>query len=775
MKSFLFQLASLIFFVHSTAVAQVPDGLPSGMEGLYQQQQGNKLAKEYKLVRANSVLGAGIKGMGAQYPEPIRVAFESGEATVLVIKEEYIDYCPNDTDYTAELTAWVLKMDPDNLFNAFYVNPTTKRASLHIRGKMEKYVPGKNYCLNNEMVLAETGIGSMDVDFSTINHVSPRQFMVMEQGSVNDSEAMKQLKDVQKFWRANLLPYLKYVAAYQAKPHVRIGGNGTNQPPPPPNQRKQIEAGTEDEGDGDGKGSWKSTRDGFGYAGTAVQALSKSLDIMDFAEKGAQLFGAATKMKNFATKASLEFLASAANLAGFSPNGMAEDQINATIDQMVAAMAEVNKKYAASGNPAAQEIQRRSKLPVKDSRYYKEGIDASYLVYQINDMFNALDKMDDELEDMDLPKSAVGGTIYGPGLSQRLMSLRTEGQPIINVGNSAAMEEGLSMAGPDQLKQLQDLGVDIPEEILEMDINGLLEEAQSKMDGKVDMDLKAPLFNGILSTTRFTTLKTGSKVQNYQIIFAVGSPKTPLEFSWLDANTIFDHPTVANNDGKPKQKTLYVAIDGNDSNPGTKTAPFATLQKAMDASLVFLQGNKPVSIIVKDGEYRQSSKVTWPTLGMGMLTIEAENKHGAIFYGTEDISELTWIQDKVNGYYFASNPLHPQQWSYTPGGNPLENPAPVLVVNGKQLTHFPASQLPPGMQDVYIFSGTKVIVAPPQGVNLNDASVATSVRKFAIEITGGGQVAVKGLRFPDYPFPVPNNTPGIKHSGNVSAVGCKFN
>lgn len=109
------------------------------------------------------------------------------------------------------------------------------------------------------------------------------------------------------------------------------------------------------------------------------------------------------------------------------------------------------------------------------------------------------------------------------------------------------------------------------------------------------------------------------------------------------------------------------------------------------------------------------------------------------------------------------------------GGNPLENPAPVLVVNGKQLTHFPASQLPPGMQDVYIFSGTKVIVAPPQGVNLNDASVATSVRKFAIEITGGGQVAVKGLRFPDYPFPVPNNTPGIKHSGNVSAVGCKFN
>ena len=25
-----------------------------------------------------------------------------------------------------------------------------------------------------------------------------------------------------------------------------------------------------------------------------------------------------------------------------------------------------------------------------------------------------------------------------------------------------------------------------------MDINGLLEEAQSKMDGKVDMDLKAP-------------------------------------------------------------------------------------------------------------------------------------------------------------------------------------------------------------------------------------------------------------------------------------------
>ncbi|MEZ4858699.1 MAG: hypothetical protein R2781_07800 [Flavobacteriaceae bacterium] len=751
--------------------AQVPSGVPAGMEELY--LQNNAGFQEFKVLKAKSAIGTGILNIAAQkIPLPLIESFKSEGGAILVIEEDFIDRCPDDSRMQSGLTMWVMKLDEDNPFNSFTTSVKDKKASLQIRGMMDKYVPGPNFCQDMEMIKMESGLGALTANFSTYLHTTPRSFQVMEQANM-DTEKMKQLKAVQEFLKSNLVGYLKYMKEYKAKPHItKIGGNGTVNDPPPPAQKEKVKAGTEDGEEDDG---WFSERDGFAIAKQALDALSTSIDAIEFADNGAKLFGAALKYGGSVKKTALDFVASAANLAGLDINSMSEEQIYKTVDQMVAAFAKVNEKYAKQGDPTAQQLQRKAKIPVNDKRYYNEAVDTGQMLYQLNDLFSSLDEIEDELDQLDFPEGAVSGKIYGPGLYQNISSLKIEGQPFTQIATSTALEENKKLADPKMLKQLKSMGYDIPEEVMNMDIDAMIKEAQSKADGKIDIDLNEPLFNGILSTTNTITIQ-GSTFQNFQILFAISSPNDPLDDNWWNVNTIFDIPSEPTNDDKPKTKTLYVALDGNDANPGTENAPFATMQKALDDAHIHRQNKKAVTIVVKDGTYRQSAEVNWSTaVGLPPLTIEAQNKHKAIFIGTDPItSTIEWLQNKANGYYSASPPLHPNQWFYNPGGNPLENPAPVISVNGNKLIHL-ATELPLGLNGIYSFGASKVIIAPPEGIqDLNTALVEVSTRKFALKIIGGEKVKITGLKLVNFPFPVPHNTPGVSHHGNVQVMGCKF-
>lgn len=768
MKKFL----SLIFFItHFVFVAQVPSGIPAGMEELY--LQNNSGFQEFKVLKAKSTIGTGIFNIAAQHiPLPLIESFKSEGGAVLVFEVDLIDPCPNNSRVKSGLTMWVMHLDEDNPFNSFTTSVKDKKASLQIRGLMDKYVPGPNFCQDMEMIKIESGLGALSASFSTYLHTSPRSFQVLEQSNV-ETEKMKQLKAVQEFLKANLIGYLQYMKEYKAKPHItKIGGNGTVVDPPPPAQKEKVKAGTED-GEDDG---WFSQRDGFAIAKQALDALSTSMDAIDFADNGAKLFGAALKYGGSVKKAALDFVASAANLAGLNISSMSEEQMFKTMDMMVAAFAKANEKYAKQGNPTAQQLQNKAKIPVNDNRHYTEAIDTGQILYQLNDLFSALDEIEDELDQLNFPEGAVSGKIYGPGLNQNITSLKIEGQPITQIANSTALQENKKLADPKMLNHLKSMGYDIPEEVMNMDIDAMIREAQSKAEGKIDIDLNESLFNGLLSTTNTINIQ-GSTFQNYQILFAVSSPNEPLSEDWWNDNTIFDNSVEDNDDDdKPKTKALYVALDGNDANPGTENAPFATMQKALEDAHIHRQNKKIVTIIVKDGVYKQTAEVNWITaIGLPPLTIKAQNKHKAIFIGTDPVSStIEWLENKANGYFSASPPLHPKQWFYNPGGNPMENPAPVISINGKKLTHLPTI-LPPGLEGIYSFSNSKVIIAPPEEIqNINNANVEVSTRKFAIKIIGGENIQITGLKLVNYPFPVPHNSPGISHNGNVQVMGCKF-
>ncbi|MGF1556489.1 hypothetical protein [Paucihalobacter sp.] len=757
-------------FISVLLTAQIPGGVPEGLEELY--LQNNAGFQEFKVLNAKSAIGTGIYNIAAQkIPLPLLESITSQGTSVLVIEEDFMDPCPENNRVKSGVTMWVLKLDENDTFNSFTTSVKDKKATFHIRGMMDKYVPGPNFCQDMEMVKAESGLGALTANFSTFIHTNPRAFQVMEQAGM-ETEKMKQLKAVQKFWNDNLIGYLSYMKEYQATPHIsRIGGNATPDPPPPA-QREKVKAGTED---GDQKEGWFSERDGYAIAKHALDALSNSINAMQLADNGAKLFGAALKYGGSVKKTALNFVASAANMAGMDVSSMSENELYKTMDDMVAALAKVNEKYAKQGDPIAKQLQQKAKIPVNDKRFYFEAVDAGRMLYQLNDLLNSLDEIEEQLGKLDFPEGAVSGSIYGPGLNQNITSLKPEGQPIIQIASSTALEESKKMADPKMMEQLKSMGYNIPDEILNMNIDAIIAEVQSKAEGKIDIDINEPVFNGLLSTTHTITLQ-GNTFQNFQILFAISSPNEPNEEeNWWDDATIFDSPSEADEE-KPKSKVIYVATNGLDSNPGTLEAPFATIQKALDEAHTLRQNKNSVTVIIKDGIYKQTAEVNWTTpLGLPPLTIKAQNKHQAIFVGTDPVSSsINWTKNTSTGYFTAIPPLHPNQWTFSPGGNPMENQAPVLSVNGNKLIHLPTT-LPNGLNGMYSFGASQVIVAPPQGVeNLNDAQIDVSTRKFAFKILGGDNIQITDLKLVNYPYPAPQNTPGIFHNGNVQVMGCKF-
>jgi len=58
--------------------------------------------------------------------------------------------------------------------------------------------------------------------------------------------------------------------------------------------------------------------------------------------------------------------------------------------------------------------------------------------------------------------------------------------------------------------------------------------------------------------------------------------------------------------------TFYVATNGNDSNPGTRARPFATLARAKEAVQASKQrGKRPITVLVREGTYYQAEPLAF--------------------------------------------------------------------------------------------------------------------------------------------------------------------
>jgi hypothetical protein len=230
-------------------------------------------------------------------------------------------------------------------------------------------------------------------------------------------------------------------------------------------------------------------------------------------------------------------------------------------------------------------------------------------------------------------------------------------------------------------------------------------------------------------------------------------------------------------DDSDDSEKIYIATDGSDSNAGTASSPFATLQKSLDVAKSKRQSGKAVTIIVKDGTYKQMAEVNWSNSNsLKPLKIRAQNPHKAVFVGSEMISaNVSWQNFGPDIFKASSATLHPEQVEtnndYT---NPYNSTAPALVVNGVVLEHTQAVQQ---TANSFFFS-PQMVLANTGGVNPNNATVEVSTRPYAMKIEGGGSVSISGLRFIHFPVPymaavtADNATAGIEKSDNVTVSNC---
>ena len=244
----------------------------------------------------------------------------------------------------------------------------------------------------------------------------------------------------------------------------------------------------------------------------------------------------------------------------------------------------------------------------------------------------------------------------------------------------------------------------------------------------------------------------------------------------------FEIPTSTDpnddDDDSDPDETIFIAPNGSDAGSGSRTNPFASLKKAIQVAQGKRIQGKSVTIVVKDGTYRQEANVDLGvTTNLPTLKIEAENTHQAIFEGAEPInSSISW-SDMGNGLYRASGPLHPDQkpvidYSDPSTFNAMDAKVPAVIVNG--IAYTPATNIQQ-TSNSYIFSPQMVMVNPA-GSNLNSAQVRVSVREYAVNVGNGGNVIVSGLRIKGYPISqYPQTNPdGISGLMGVTPRNCIF-
>jgi len=97
---------------------------------------------------------------------------------------------------------------------------------------------------------------------------------------------------------------------------------------------------------------------------------------------------------------------------------------------------------------------------------------------------------------------------------------------------------------------------------------------------------------------------------------------------------------------------LYVAVDGSDTNPGTKARPFATLQRARDALRALRKNGLPaggVAVIVKPGVYRATETLTLEQDDSGTeqapIVYRAETKGTVRFTGGTAVKAFQPVTD----------------------------------------------------------------------------------------------------------------------------------
>ena len=200
-----------------------------------------------------------------------------------------------------------------------------------------------------------------------------------------------------------------------------------------------------------------------------------------------------------------------------------------------------------------------------------------------------------------------------------------------------------------------------------------------------------------------------------------------------------------------ENQSNYIYVDakvGSDSNSGAQTAPFKTIQAAVNKASSLNQQGIGVKVIINDGVYRESVTIGNYRSTSATLTVQAANTGNAIISGSDVVAGWTQENSTTWQAHFSHTTgfcAIPATWPTT--FPPIIQRTDMVFVNGTPLTQVIASnQLTPG---TFFFSdGYQMLhIAPPSGTNMSTAVVEAANRSTTLSLVNRTNVVLRGLVF----------------------------
>lgn len=190
---------------------------------------------------------------------------------------------------------------------------------------------------------------------------------------------------------------------------------------------------------------------------------------------------------------------------------------------------------------------------------------------------------------------------------------------------------------------------------------------------------------------------------------------------------------------------IYVnGSTGSDSNPGTSSQPFKTIQAGVNKAVNYSKSGIATTVDIYPGVYREqvsiggktsTASMTVRAVTPGTVYIDGANVLTSYHALSSTVYEYPWT-DSVGGCSLPSG------W---PGGLPpvvLKNE--MVFVNGNSLTQvMSASQLVPGT--FYMNGSYEVEIDPPSGTNMSTAKVEVAARRQTLLVNNSKNIYFYGF------------------------------
>ena len=201
-------------------------------------------------------------------------------------------------------------------------------------------------------------------------------------------------------------------------------------------------------------------------------------------------------------------------------------------------------------------------------------------------------------------------------------------------------------------------------------------------------------------------------------------------------------------------ETAHVYVDGtkgSDSNSGTQSGPFKTLNKAVSVAITNNQKSVGTRVTINPGTYRETLTLNGTSKTSAPITLEAAT-NGTVTVSGADVWG-SWTA------YSGNQQIYQHSWPYTwgtcndsaiPAGNPQQ---PIVLrremifVNGTHLTQvLSLNEMAQGT--FYVNQGNKTVyIWPASGTNVGSARIEVAVRPQLLSADDDTNVVIRGMNF----------------------------